>query len=383
MEVGIIPKQNQEVKKVILYIPFMKFNPLHNMKDQGGIANSFNNIGWRTTLIIGDAMGPLNGLNCDIYFTHNKNVNSFYGHLSEAIQFIKVFKKIKPELVLVWNISLMPSLVGFFLKFYSSLCKYQTITTILRLDWDGIRENESKLRNFIFYANLKVANLLFDFETTETTCGFNRITRVLPKPSKLRVVPVGIDRLPASFEESLFKKEKVLLSIARIARYKNIDGIIGIFAKIADRYPDWHLNLIGLIEDKEYFNEIKALVDTKGISDRVHFLGELKYSEVDQWRLKSPIFLTLSYKESFNLARYEAMAYGMAVISSPAGCSEDFKGITVVRNEEEALNSICAAIEKFESTSTKLIYNNISINTWDDIAKMFIELLRSINPLED
>ena len=372
-----------EGKKVMLYIPFMKFNPLHHLKDQGGIANAFTKIGWETTLVIGQTMGNMSELNSEIYLTNNTTINNTSTHFQEILQFIRILKRARPKILLMWNVGFMPSIVGLVLKFYFPFIKYKPEVSILRLDWDGLRKKHHFPRDLMFYLNLKMANLFFDFVTTETTCGRKRIASLLPKPDKLSVVPVGIGELKVKKEETPIKKERILLSIARIARYKNIDGMVAVFAKLADKYPDWQLYVIGLVEDKEYFEEIRSFVTSSGIDGRVHFLGELPYEKVDEWRNKAPIFVTLSKTESFNLARYEAIAHGMTVISSPAGCVEDFGGIVVAKDEKEALNSICAAIEKFESSGGEVSKSAISVNTWEDVARMFIELGHRIIPIRD
>ncbi len=361
-------------KKVMLYIPFMRFNPLHHQNDQGGTANAFSRLGWKTTLVIGDLLKNMGKSSYEVYLTNNTQINKFSTHMSEIRQFIRIIRKVKPTMLLMWNVGFMPSIVGFVLNFYLSLTKYKPKVSILRLDWDGLRVKNHFLKDFMFYLNLKIASFFFDFITTETTCGQKRIASIIPNPDKLSVVPVGIGDLNVDSDKSQVRKEKILLSIARIARYKNIEGTITVFAQLKDKYPDWNLYIIGVKEDEEYFDELSMLVSSKKLVDRVHFLGELQYDEVEELRKKAPIFITLSKRESFNLARYEAIAHGMTVISSPAGCAEDFDGLVVVNNDEEAVNSICIAIDKFEASRETIVENKFNVKTWEDIAKMFIGL---------
>ena len=47
-------------------------------------------------------------------------------------------------------------------------------------------------------------------------------------------------------------KGKIILSVGRIAPQKGHDILISIFQKVAQKYPDWKLRIVGAVEDKEY-----------------------------------------------------------------------------------------------------------------------------------
>lgn len=370
---GII-KEESIPEIALLIVPFMSFNPLHHLHDQGGTASGFANNGIKTVLSVGRVEGELKNLNFEVIETGNLNRLNLISIFRETRIFLRTLVNYKPQLVLVWNVSIFPLIAGILMKPLSTLFKLR-MKTVLRLDWDGIYRNLTFFERILFKVNLKLSCLAYDHLTTETSCGYSLISKFLPEPSKLKFIPVGLARENHNGEKTI-SREKIVLTVGKIAKYKNISESINVFGAIANKFSDWKYVIIGQWEDKEYFEYLKHMVNELKLENSISFLGEVPYSELYSFFNRASIFLTLSNYESFNLARYEAMEHGLYVISSKAGCASDFHGIVVVDDTESAINALEHAISLLDNGSIKIPIRYEAVRTWTDIAKLYLTLKR-------
>ena len=81
------------------------------------------------------------------------------------------------------------------------------------------------------------------------------------------------------------------------------------FAKVADRFKDWQLRLVG---DGENEAKLKALANTLNLRNRVDFVGASK--DVEAEYRQAHVFCMPSLWEGFPNAVAEAMAHGLPVI---------------------------------------------------------------------
>ncbi|WP_309630366.1 glycosyltransferase family 4 protein [Brevundimonas sp.] len=102
---------------------------------------------------------------------------------------------------------------------------------------------------------------------------------------------------------------RLLLSIGRLDPQKDQATLIRAFARIAPRFPDWRLRILG---EGHLRRELEALVSETGLGDRIVLPGITRdvlgaYAEADAFVLSS------SY-ESFGLVTMEAMAQRLPVV---------------------------------------------------------------------
>ena len=360
-------------RRALLYVPFMVFNPYHHVRDQGGTASGFVAEGFDTTMIIGDVIGTIPDTEYKIIKTHNTQPRSLTTHIREVLLFIKNFKEINPDIMLVWNVGIMPSIVSILVKLFELFGK-KKLKILLRLDWDGTMEKENSLRNMVFLANLLLSNMLFDWTTIETKCGKKRVDELILRPNKLKVVPVGYHPSGKKSMRSNAKKEKYVLSVARIAQYKNIEGSLRAFSSVTEDFPEWRFVHVGMCQDSDYFRLLKELSVNLSIESKVIFAGELDYEGLDSWFSRCPIFITSSFKESFNLARLEAMVNGLIVISSGAGCPSDFPGIQTFLDTQSAVIQLRSAMREAEAADMTFHKKYENVFSWPEIVKLIQEL---------
>lgn len=104
-------------------------------------------------------------------------------------------------------------------------------------------------------------------------------------------------------------KGKVLLSVGRLSYQKNQPVLIEAFAKVADRFPDWKLQIVGSGEAEK---DLRQLVTELALEQRVELIGAVK--DVEQYYLTSHLFCLPSRWEGFPNALAEAMAHGLPAV---------------------------------------------------------------------
>lgn len=154
----------------------------------------------------------------------------------------------------------------------------------------------------------KVAHLLADY-------GVHR---------PVHVIPTGLDltrfRPARSAEEhedaralraglGISAEQKVLISVCRLAKEKNLDEVLDMMAA-ADR-PDTVLVLVG---DGPYRAELEARAQSLGIMDQVRFTGVVAPAEVQRWYRIADVFVSASLSETQGLTFIEALACGLPLL---------------------------------------------------------------------
>ena len=102
---------------------------------------------------------------------------------------------------------------------------------------------------------------------------------------------------------------KNIVFIGKLVETKGAFVVLEAFNKIAEDYPDYHLNLIGSGD----LNTCRSLVDKK-YRDRVHFKGYMSRKAVIEHIDKASFCAVPSYFESFSMVALEVMARGKMLI---------------------------------------------------------------------
>ena len=141
----------------------------------------------------------------------------------------------------------------------------------------------------------------------------------------ISVVPTGIDMradYPSSSLEELFARydlgdpvrvagKRLLVSVGRLGREKNIRFLIRAVAKIAE-YHDVHLLMIGDGPDRA---EVEELIAELNLADRVTLVGYVSHRDVFALLKLAELFLFSSMTETQGLGLLESMAMGTPVVA--------------------------------------------------------------------
>ena len=163
----------------------------------------------------------------------------------------------------------------------------------------------------------------------------------------IEVIPNFIDPSLYRFAEDIElrsqfaeKDEVIITHISNFRKVKRVDDVIRIFEGVQKQLSAKLL----MVGDGPELHQVKNLARELGISDKVFFLGKSK--RIEQITSISDVFLLPSETESFGLVALEAMASGVAVVSSNVGGLPEVNkdGVTGFLNEVGDIEGMTASV---------------------------------------
>jgi glycosyltransferase involved in cell wall biosynthesis len=144
---------------------------------------------------------------------------------------------------------------------------------------------------------------------------------------RMRIVPNGIPPLAglepreaARAKLGITEGEFRFITVGRLAEQKNQGVLISALVEV----PEATLAIVGDGESRE---SLVALATSLGVSDRVHFLGELGRESLTLQLCAADVFLFASRWESFGLASAEAASAGLPLIVSDLDIHHEILGV--------------------------------------------------------
>jgi glycosyltransferase involved in cell wall biosynthesis len=129
---------------------------------------------------------------------------------------------------------------------------------------------------------------------------------------------VDVERYPASVDRDEIRAslgfgsdDHVMTMVGTFKRQKGHHELIDAAASVLPAFQDLHLLLVG---DGQLGHEIRGLVASVGLSDRIHFLGSRR--DVPELLAASDSFVLPSLWEGLPVALVEAMASGLPVVAT-------------------------------------------------------------------
>ncbi len=143
---------------------------------------------------------------------------------------------------------------------------------------------------------------------------------------------------------------KKVIAIGRLNAQKNFSSLIRSYRIVAQKHPDWILEIYG---DGEQKYDLLQLIEQFDLRKQVYLRGFT--SEVQRELLNASCFVLSSDFEGLPLVMLEAMSCGLPVVSYACPCgpkdiiSEGVDGFLVPVNDEQGLaDRICRLIENEE-----------------------------------
>ena len=176
-------------------------------------------------------------------------------------------------------------------------------------------------------------------------------------------------------------RKPVILNVAKIANRKRQHLIVEAFAKIAEKYPEWSVELWGF-DKTEYAQKLKDQIRALGLESRVKLCGETK--QITQKLQQASIFAFPSAFEGFSLAFTEAMSMGLPVIgcedctSVSSLISDHVNGLVSAPNADDLAQKLTYLIENPKiresmGNEAKIAMREFSPQAvwakWDDLLK--------------
>jgi len=131
--------------------------------------------------------------------------------------------------------------------------------------------------------------------------------------SKVAVVPNGVPG-PESVPVRSASGGLSLLFAGELSERKGVPDLIKALARI-EPGVDWAMVIAGGGD----IPALKAEIGGLGMADRIDLPGWIEQQALHGYRSSADVFVLPSYREGLPLAVLEAMAYGMAVITTPVG----------------------------------------------------------------
>lgn len=162
------------------------------------------------------------------------------------------------------------------------------------------------------------------------------------------------------------RKEKRIVSVARLMPQKNHDILIKAFALFTHKHPDFTLTIYGNGPQGE---ELKQLADTLGVGDKVSIPGASKTIHEDI--LNAEMMCLVSKREGMSNAMIEAMCLGL-----PCICSKVSGAVDLI---EDGKNGLLVNIGCIDELVEKMSYLVNHPKESQQIGKNATELYKQLN----
>jgi len=142
-------------------------------------------------------------------------------------------------------------------------------------------------------------------------------------PSKVTTVHNAVEPLSTEIEAIKSKKgtkDKVITFLGRITMQKGPEYFVEAAARVLKKTRNVRFVMAG---SGDMMNQMIRLAAQRNISDRFHFTGFLKGSQVYEMLKSSDVYVMPSVSEPFGISPLEAMQCGVpSIISKQSGCAE-------------------------------------------------------------
>ena len=119
------------------------------------------------------------------------------------------------------------------------------------------------------------------------------------------------DSLPKIAPSSLCCQErKILLAVGRLNIVKNFEMLIDVFSRLAGKYPDWDLVILGEGPERQV---LEARIRDTTLGARIFVPGIA--GNVGEWFARADLYVMSSRSEGFPNALAEALAHGLPAVS--------------------------------------------------------------------
>ncbi len=145
-------------------------------------------------------------------------------------------------------------------------------------------------------------------------------TRIL-NPENTRVIHWGVN-LGRFYPAPASGNECRILYTGRIIEHKGIDTAVNAFKKVAAVHPECTLTIVGANDDPPYEKGLRQWVQREGLEEKIVFKGFIDRRGLAEIYREHGIFIFPSLvEEGFGMTLLEAMASGLAVVTSAQGGS--------------------------------------------------------------
>lgn len=268
-------------------------------------------------------------------------LDAFHNHkifniLKEGIRSVSILTKKKIRVINYIKNCDSKYIVSTRYDFSALLSKYGNDNSVKITQEHHYHNNNKRYINIL---KNKYYNIDYLFALTKTLEDDYKKFLIKNKHTKVVLVPNMLYYIPSK-QSKLDKKN--IITISRLDYGKRNDDIIRAFSKIKEK--DWKLYIIG---DGKEFNNLNKLINDLNMNDRIILTGYKNKEEIEEYMLKSSLFLMASETEGLPMVLLEAMSYGIPCIAYEIASGvndiiDNNKNGYIIknRNEEEYIEKI-------------------------------------------
>jgi len=164
-------------------------------------------------------------------------------------------------------------------------------------------------------------------EVVSNSQGLRELALKTNAGQKISVIPNGIDvEQFRPKEESRIKNQESgnnnfkIICISRLTARKGFNYLIDAVAKIAGKYPDLSLEIVGEGDAKE---ELEKQAKRANLGSRIEFKGRISHEKTPAAYNRATVFVSPSLNEGMSNTMLEALASGLPIIATDTGGSKE------------------------------------------------------------
>jgi len=358
---------------------------IHLEKDLVQIPLTFSKLGFITYFIV-NSISNLKFNNINILELRSTNIlKKFYA----TFVFIR---KIKPKIIFtyyLWHHQVFFNIIVNIIRKIQKSNNY----LIVKLDYDGnLRAVSLKkkvpllLLKLLFFFNAITADLMV-IESNEAKKRLlsyygRHCKKILDK--KTYVMPNGLSSDTINkfrqYSDRYARQHKIIVNSV-VTERKGLYELLVALNNIKNSLDNWKIHIVGPIQDHEYYSRLIDYIRKNKLENNVVFLGKLTFEELIKEYVTSEIFILPSKAEGFSIARLNAMAACLPIITTDTGGAEIVKnccGIVVPIDNIYELSEVIKKLignDKLRSEYSNVACEKIKEYNWE---KLIINLINYI-----
>ena len=201
----------------------------------------------------------------------------------------------------------------------------------------------------------------------------------------------GTRRVQRAVAARAWEKPLRLLCVATITPRKGHVELVEALAMASDARPAvaWRLHCVGSLErDPACVARLREKIASLGLGDRIELVGERDEGEVDRFYGDADVFVLASHHEGYGMVLAEAMAHGLAVVSTRAGAIPETvppdAGLLVPPGDPDALANALGRILAEPMLRDRLAAGaraaGARLPDWDETADRILAALPGLSP---
>jgi glycosyltransferase involved in cell wall biosynthesis len=147
---------------------------------------------------------------------------------------------------------------------------------------------------------------------------------------------------------------KVILTVARVSKWKRHDLVLAAFEELAGDNPKTHLVFLGAKDKREpdWWEFLSSKTKQSRFSERIHWVGQVE--DVRPWLRAALMMVLASENEPFGRVLVEAMACGVPVIAARSGGVPE-----IVNHGQEGLLVTPGNVKELSGSMVRLLTDEV------------------------